>query len=217
MLNIINKKSMKIIFTFLLAIMAVSVSGQSFEGKIVYQNAYLSKIPNVSDHQFTSMMGSSQDYFIKDGDYKSTSNGAMFEWQLYVNKENRLYSKLSNSETVFWNDGAINPDEVLNVEVNRNVTEILGYICDEVILTCESGIQKYYFNSNIGVDASLFTGHIFGNWYDYIKVAEGLPLKSIIDNAQFSLVSVATEINRVKLNSQDFQLPDNLRIEKSPY
>jgi hypothetical protein len=55
---------------------------------------------------------------------------------------------MSNSETVFWSDANIQGDEVLKVDVNKNVSEILGYKCDEVILTCKSGVQKYYFNKN---------------------------------------------------------------------
>jgi len=67
--------------TFLVAaIFAITSFGQSFEGKIVYQNAYKSKIPNVTDEQFTTMMGSTQEYFIKNGDYRSVANGSLFQW-----------------------------------------------------------------------------------------------------------------------------------------
>ncbi|MEI9910986.1 MAG: hypothetical protein WDO71_15730 [Bacteroidota bacterium] len=60
------------IVTFLLAtLFAITSFGQTFEGKIVYTNSYKSKMPNVTDEQFTTMMGSSQEYFIKNGDYKS--------------------------------------------------------------------------------------------------------------------------------------------------
>jgi hypothetical protein len=58
-------------------------------------------------------MGSSQNYIIKGGDYKSSANGTMFQWQLYINKDNKLYNKMSNSETILWNDAGAKPDEVL--------------------------------------------------------------------------------------------------------
>ena len=204
--------------TFLLTtLFAITSFGQTFEGKIVYKNTYKSKMPNVSDEQFTTMMGSTQEYYIKNGDYKSVANGSFFQWQLYVNKENRIYSKMSNSETLLWNDGATNSDEILKIEVNKNITEILGYKCDEVVLTCKSGMQKYYFNTKLSVDTKLFANHKFGNWYVFLSKSNSLPLKSIIDNGQFTLETVATEIKEMNLDKSFFELPANSKTMKSPY
>lgn len=204
--------------TFLVAaIFAITSFGQSFEGKIVYQNAYKSKIPNVTDEQFTTMMGSTQEYFIKNGDYISVANGSLFQWQLYVNTDNKLYSKMANSETLFWNDGAANTDEILKAEINKDVIEILGYKCDELVLTCKSGIQKYYFNTKLSVDTKLFVNHKFGNWYDFLSKSNSLPLKSIVTNSQFTLESVATAINEMELDKTFFDLPAGAKTMKSPY
>jgi len=198
-------------------ITVVTTFGQSFEGKIIYTNSYKSKNPKMTDQQWTSMMGSTQEYLIKGGDYKSISNGTLVQWQLYINKDNKLYNKMSNSETAFWNDASIQGDEVLKVEVNKNVTEILGYKCDEVVLTCKSGVQKYYFNSKLSVDTKLFTNHKFGNWYDYLSKTNSLPLKSIIETAQFTMESLATEVKPMKLDTKTFELPAGIKTEKSPY
>jgi hypothetical protein len=204
--------------TFLVAaLFAITSFGQSFEGKIVYQNAYKSKIPNVTDEQFTTMMGATQEYFIKNGDYKSVANGSLFQWQLYVNTDNKLYSKMANSEILLWNDGAANTDEILKAEINAAVTEILGYKCDELVLTCKSGIQKYYFNTKLSVDTKLFVNHKFGNWYDFLSKSNSLPLKSIVDNGQFTLESVATAIKEMKLDNTFFDLPAGAKTMKSPY
>ena len=209
---------MKKAITFLFSMLCVIASfGQSFEGKVVYKNTYKSKMPNVTDEQFTTMMGSTQEYFIKNGDYKSVANGSLFQWQLYVNKENKLYNKMANSETLIWNDGATNSDEILKAEINKTVTEILGYMCDELILTCKSGTQKYYFNTKLSVDTKLFINHKFGNWYDFLSRTNSLPLKSIVDNEQFILESVATEVTEMKLNEAFFDLPANSKTVKSPY
>lgn len=213
-----SNNNMKKIATLLFAsLFAVIAFGQSFEGKIVYKNIYKSKIPNVSDEQFTTMMGSVQEYFIKDGDYKSVANGSFFQWQLYLNKDNKLYNKMANSETLSWIDASKNPDEVLKTEVNKGVAEVLGYQCDELILTCKSGIQKYYFNTKLSVDSKLFTNHKFGNWYYFLSKSNSLPLKSIVDNGQFTLESIATEVKEMKFDKTFFDLPANAKAMKSPY
>ena len=204
----------------LLALLLTTVSfafGQDFEGKIIYKNEYKSKIANVTNEQFSSMMGTTQEYLIKGGNYKSSTNGTFFQWQLYINKDNKLYNKMANSPTILWNDGSVNPDEVIKAEINKGVTEVLGYQCDELILTCKSGIQKYYFSSKLKVDPKLYEKHKFGNWNEVMTRTTGLPLKMIIDSPQFTLECLATEILPTKLDDKTFELPVDSKVEKSPY
>jgi hypothetical protein len=208
------KKILTLSFNLLITI---TLFGQSFEGKIIYANSYKSKNPKITDQFWTSMMGSTQEYFIKGGNYKTIGNGTFVQWQLYINKDNKYYNKMSNSETVFWSDANIQGDEVLKVDVNKNVSEILGYKCDEVILTCKSGVQKYYFNKKLSVDTKLFTNHKFGNWYDYISRSNSLPLKSIIETTHFTLESVAKEVKPMKLDAKTFELPAGIKTEKNPF
>jgi len=209
---------MKKTLTFLLTLFAsLTIFGQTFEGEIVYQNTFKSKAANLTDQQLLSMIGSKQEYYIKKGNYKSITNGTFTQWQLYVNADNKLYNKMSNSETILWNDGSVNADEVLSTVLNKGVTEILGYKCDELILTCKSGTQKYYFNSKLSVDTKLYSNHKYGNWYDYLSKANALPLKSIIENAQFTMESIATEIKPMQLDDKLFALPADAKTAKSPY
>ncbi len=185
---------------FVLALVAsLAAMAQSFEGKIAYKIVLKSKNPKMTDEQWSQMMGSKQDYFIKEGSYKSISNGSVSQWQLYVNKDNKVYTKMGSSETVFWNDGAVNQDEVLKAEIKKNVATILGYACDELTLTCKSGIQKYYFSNKLALDPKLFENHKYGNWYEYLKNSRSLPLKMIIETSHFTMETVATEVSPMKL------------------
>lgn len=208
-------RTLKILVILLTTIL--TTYGQDFEGKVVYKNAYKSKIPNATSEQLSSMMGTTQEYLIKGGNYKSSTNGTFFQWQLYIIKENKLYNKMANSPTILWNDGAVNPDEVIKSEINKEVIDVLGQKCDELILTCKSGVQKYYFNSTLKVDPKLFEKHKFGNWNEVISRTNSLPLKMIIDSPQFTLECIATEIVPVKLDDKIFELPADSKVEKSPY
>ncbi|MBI3235582.1 MAG: DUF4412 domain-containing protein [Bacteroidetes bacterium] len=209
---------MKKLLTLTLSFLTVfTVLGQTFEGKIFYTNSFKSKNSKMTDQQWTAMMGSKLEYMIKGGDYKTISNGTVFQWQLYINKVNKLYNKMSTSAAALWNDAAVQGDEVLKIKVNRGVTKVLGYMCDEVILTCKSGVQKYYFNSKWSVNTKLFIKHKFGNWYDFISKSNSLPLKSIIETAQYTMVSVATDIKPMKLDAKIFELPKGMKTEKSQY
>ena len=154
---------MRILATFLAIMLALSSIGQNFQGKMILKNSYQSKIPNLTSEKLTAMFGSATDYYVKGGEYKSVSNGTFVQWQLYVNADNKLYNKYANSDTITWNDGASNTDEVLKSEVIKSAAKILGYDCDELIFTCKSGVQKYYYNTAFGIDPALYVNHQFGN------------------------------------------------------
>ncbi|HEY9195061.1 MAG TPA: hypothetical protein VIM77_02310, partial [Mucilaginibacter sp.] len=93
----------KLVITLSLITVCFAASAQVFEGKIIYNNTIKSKVPNISDEQFTTMMGSIQNYYVKGGDYRSELNGTLLQWQLYINKDNKLYTKMSNSTAALWN------------------------------------------------------------------------------------------------------------------
>ncbi|MEO8885943.1 MAG: hypothetical protein ABI367_07755 [Mucilaginibacter sp.] len=208
---------MKYLFlTLLLTLSGLLCFAQSFEGEIVYNNTYKSKMPSLTDEKFTAMMGTTQNYYIKDGAYRSETNGTLVQWQIYINPENRLYSKSHNSETVIWNDGAENDDEVISSQLNKGVIELLGYKCDELILNCKSGVQKYYFTSKLPVDYKLFEKHKFGNFAFYLSMAHAIPLKMIVETAQYAVESTATQIKPMKLDNTMFKLPAGVHTAKNP-
>lgn len=201
----------------LIFLLSFNCFSQAFEGEIIYSNEYKSKSSEIKDEVLNSTMGTKQQYFIKNGNYKSVTNGNFLLWQLYIAKENKLYNKVVNSESLLWNDAAVQGDEILNVQINKNVTSVLEYKCDEIILTCKSGIQKYYYNSKFSVDVSKFINHKLGNWYDFVSRSNSLPLKIVLDNPQFIFISTAVEIKSLKLDDILFMIPENVKTEKSPW
>jgi hypothetical protein len=206
-------------FLFVAVVFAITLPcfSQSFEGKITYQNTFKSKMPNITDEQFGAMMGAKQEYILKGGNYKSIMNGTMMQWQLYLQKDNKLYSKMASSDVIFYNDGAVNKDEVIKAEIKKGVGEVLGYKCDELVLTCKSGIQKFYYNPAIKIDGTLFKDHKFGNWSEVLSRINAMPLKISMESPQFSLESIALEIKKEKVDDAIFALPSGAVVQKSPF
>lgn len=207
----------RILLTLLLAASICPSFAQTFEGIIIYKTTYISKLPNVNNDQLTEMMGTTQEYAIKKGNYKTSSNGKIFQWQIYRNSENKLYNKMSQSETLLWNDGSINQDEFVKAEINKHVIEILGYPCDELIITCKNSTQKHYYNSKLKIDVRAFEKLKYGSWNEVISRTRAIPLKMIVDVAQYQMECIATEIKRRKLDDSVFELPAGSKSEKSPY
>ncbi len=66
-------------------------------------------------------------------------------------------------------------------------------------------------------NANSFKNHFYGNWYDFLKVSKSLPLKSIIETQQFTVLSIATSVKEMKLDYKEFKLPVNAKTAKNPY
>ena len=209
---------MKIRFAILF-FLGIVVTGftQDFEGKVTYSNVYKSKNTAIPDEQFNMMLGNSQEFYFKGGNYKNVPNGQVLQWQIYLSKDNKLYTKMSMSQSVYWDDGSDYPDEVLKAEVKKNAMEILGYSCDELTLTCKSGIQKYWYNESLKIDPKYFEKHKFQNWNEFVSRAKAVPLKISVDTKEFSVESIATQITKSSLDDKIFELPTGTTLEKNPF
>jgi hypothetical protein len=196
---------------------SLSVFGQNFEGKIVYQNTFKSKNPQLKDEQWSAMFGSTQEFYAKGNQYKYVTNGTLLLWQTYSATDKKVYTKMSNSPSVYWNDATLNTDTILKIELKKASAVVLGYTCDELILTCKSGVQKYYFNAKFVVDPKLYTAHTYGNFALLLTKTKSWPLKSVIETDQFTLTSTATEVKPMVVDINMFKLPAGAKLEKSPY
>lgn len=188
-----------------------------FEGEVTYTNTFRSKNAQLKEKQLSVMMGAVHNYFVKNGNYKTVTNGAFAQWQLYIQKDNKLYNKMASSDTLYYNDGLDYDDEVLSTKLNKNVVTILGYSCDELILICKSGTQKYYYNSKLRIDSKYFVNHKYGNYYNYISKTNAVPLKTVIEDYDFIMESTATKVEVKKLPETLFQLPANSKVTKFIY
>jgi hypothetical protein len=207
----------QLLCTLALVCSCLVAQAQHFEGEVVYHNTYRSNTPGLADGQLTTLMGDVQHWYTKGGDYLSELNGTQMAWQLYRNRENKLYSKVAGSDKLLWNDGAANPDSVLSTTLRTGAVEVLGYKCDELTLVCRSGVQKYYFSPRLPMQQDLYKAHRYGNWYAYLSQAGAVPLKIVIETPQFSLESVATGVHPMQLSSTRFALPAGAQTVKSPY
>jgi hypothetical protein len=205
-----------LLLSFLFSILCVTAWSQTFEGEVLYNAVYKSKMSNLTDDQFTTMAGNTLKYYIKGGNYRADANGSYLIWQIYINADNKLYNKFGVSSTIYWQDAGVSKDSILSVQLNKGVITILGYKCDELILNCKSGIEKYYFSSKLPVDSKLYQKHVAQNWYAYLKRANAMPLKMIIDNAQSTITMTATAVTPKTLDDAMFTLPAGAQIDKLP-
>ncbi len=211
----------KIITYFLATLSAMNSFAQTFEGKIIYKETLKGKVSNVKNKYFATINSFSKEHFMKNGNYKTIFKDGLIEWELYLKKENKLYTKFYNSDTLYWKDGTKTTYENLKIEINKGVANVLNYKCDEVIFTLSNSVCKFYYNSNLLIDKKLFGNQKLNHWYNFVSKPNLLPLKSIVEYGEMfgsSIIeSVAIEIKKMKLNKEIFELPSNITIMANPY
>lgn len=192
-----------------------AATGQNFEGKMVYRVALKSKLPNFTDRQLEVLVGNKQEYFIKDGNYKSLTNGQALVMQLYDDSTNRIYNQTSKSDTLYWFSASLNSDDVLSYEIEKNSSLILGHQCDALVIKTKSGTTTFYYSKEYPVDSAKFKNHNYGNWAFFTARAGTLPLKIVVDNNQFTMESIAIEIKPLKLEKKYFQIDEKTPSKQS--
>lgn len=188
---------------------------QSFEGRIRYQNTCQSSDPNFKKEYCDLITDSIQDYYFKKGNYKYQSIGVE-GWTLYLKKQNTIYAKTKKSKTVFANKAnKQTAPETGEIQINRNVITILGYPCDELILTTPNSIQKYYYHSRTSLKPRYLKKHKYGNVNQIIKRTRAIPLKTIwiLKDQNIELISQAIEIENLELNDSLFTIPNTVEIQ----
>lgn len=188
---------------------------QNFEGKVTYKVSYETKNPEVTDHLWETRLGTELDFYFKTGNYKVNSNGALVEWQLYLNKTNKIYKKIKDETSVFGTDASMVVDSLVSYETKEEVKAILGHTCKQIILICKGGTYEYHYSNKFKLDFNQYSKHEFDNWASYLKLSGSVPLKIVIENKQYRLVMTAINIEPIPLDDSLFVMPPELKIIKA--
>lgn len=204
---------MKKMLSFIVTFLSITTFAQNFEGKVTYQNSYQSKDKYTKALDLSNQFGSQLTCYFKGSNYKIVSNGAAQSWQLYRGSDNKIFEKWLGNETISYNEGSFRNDKLLNVQLNKQAATILGQKCDELVLTSKTGTQKYYYSLAYKLDGAAFSAHDFNNWNEYIKKANAVPLKIVIENNRYINTKTAIQVTPQRINASEFELPAGAKTE----
>jgi hypothetical protein len=206
---------MKILCCFaIFVLITAGCDGQPFEGEIVYANTYVSKLPGLTDDRLRELLGDKQEYYIKGPRYRSVTNGGLVQVQVYEPRTNRVYNRRPGNDTLYWIDAAANPDVVVSWSIRRNAGMVLGIACNVLELKTNNGSETIYYSPRYALDSVGFKRHRFGNWDILASRCGALPLKTIVENGQFRMESIATEIRPMVLADAFFAIDDRLPVKR---
>lgn len=171
--------------TFLIIISlctCIELKAQYFEGLVRYDVSYSSNSDFLTVEQMKEY-GTVIAYNIKGGNYRfDYIDGKHIEWLLYLDSTKKQYTKLYNSDTVYWKFVNDTTDSIFATTINKKVLDISGVSCDEIIFKTTNGLHKYYYNPSITIDKSYFQNHKKGNLAEFVEISSSIPIIEIMED-----------------------------------
>jgi hypothetical protein len=173
------------------------VAQNYFEGGVVYKVESRKKdsafdLTNIPSYPSTKLIT-----YFKSGHWISLPNAGIVEYQYFNGKLNRIFYKLRNQDTLFYEDYAEQPpyhDSIISTRLNYNTDTILGKICHQFVINTSSLKLTFVFSPDLKVDPSWFA-NTKGGYYNIIfENTKAVYLKCIVESEGFISVNIAEKI-----------------------
>ena len=184
---------------------------KEFEGVVNYKLEIKNPSPElISDSLWTARVGktiSYHKYYYKGSNYKNVIDDK--ELQIYKPKSNEIYNYRIDNDTIFSNtlNAEKSIDSLKSIEKVDKTELILGYECHKLIFKGKLTETTYYYCADLKVPATNYVKHHYGNWYEYLKETNSLPLKIVVKNKFLHMEMTAVNIEPKILSIAEFKLP----------
>ena len=189
----------------LLCSFGMAKDGPWFSGKIVYHNTFKTLAGQDISEKLTPIFGSDDPYYISDGSYKMyTEKNQLVE--LYTAATNQFRFYMQGKEAAAVDAATGTPG---TVKLVAQTATVVGYPCQSLQITneTEGTTTVYYYSPKLRVNPERFAKHAMGDFYAYLKAANGaVPLRIVMTNTKqgFVMNSEATAVQPMALTAADF-------------
>ncbi len=222
---------MKSIIALLALVSSGLVCGQSFEGALIYVADFtveerMEKMGLTKDIMIAKMKedGSYTDTITvsyKQGNYRTALNTHPASWNIYTAASNRIHTMQDGeaSDICTVMDASVDLEASMIGTIptlqKLDTTVMLGgAVCNIVRVKWKTGTYDYYYDpTRLTVDASLFQGHVYDGWAEFLKISGVLPVQIVktvkgMTTATQTLVSIKQEAIADELFTIPTLIPD---------
>ena len=200
---------------FLLCIITIAnltIMGQVyFEGKVIYKFEFSSDFIKEPTKFLTPIAGTGSTLYFKQGNYRHDYESGIMQFDIYIKKENRIYEKRRNSDTIFWKDCSKPGDKILDTLFSPKTKTVLGIICDQFAIQYKENSEVHYYNADsIYINPDWFKNFKLNEEYLIDLREKSIYLKNEVSTQYFKLIETATNIIRQSVDSEKFIIPKNV-------
>jgi hypothetical protein len=178
-----------------------------FEGTVTYKYDVMSKNAQFDSVWLRSLIGHGSTLFFKEGNYMHRYLGGLTRYDLYRKEDNKVYSKLTGNDTLFWTDCSKPGDEVMKFSFTPKKENILGVLCDELIIYYKGRtITEYYNSDSLKINPVWFTNFLRDGQNLIDKKEKAIFLKQKVEYPDFKITITATAFSREPIDEIIFKL-----------
>ena len=201
----------KTTFVLLLVVSLSYCQDKEFEGIINYEIEFKNPSPEImNDSIWKKRVGktiSNHKYYYKKGNYKNIIDNNKL--QIYKQHADEIYNYVIERDTIFSNILKVNNsiDPIKSIEKNSDLKLILDYKCNKVTFKTKFTETTYYYSKKLFMSSENYINHHYGNWYEYLKETNAIPLKIITKNKFLHMEMTAIDVDEIELSLKEFELP----------
>ncbi len=180
---------------------------KDFEGIITYKIEVKSKSGQISDKMmgiFLALGGDKKTTYIKSGNYRQSSG---FTEVYYINKDQKVYYKFKNVDTLYYLDYASDTSKVIGISRPKEQQKIMGFQCNSIVLKSNSGTTKYFFSPQLRQNPAYDKDNTIGNFNVYAKETGSVWLSCYDEANLYSTLHTATKVDDKPIGENIFELP----------
>lgn len=211
---------MKFVIIVFLSSVPLFVSGQSyFEGKIHYAYEINIKSKKLDLKRLQETLGKGSTLLFKDGNFRHNYEGGTFEFEIYNKRDNRLYMKKRDNDTIYWYDCSLGGKKIRDLTVSKQKKKVLDIMCDQLTIGYpEYNKVEYYNNDSIRIDPQWFAAFKRDEQYKVDAIERSIFLRSEVNYPAARIVSEATKIQHEAVSMDVFEIPSNaILLKKETY
>ncbi len=218
--------NLKLLVLILLFSCAFNVSyAQEFEGLLTYK-ADVEVLPTLKKIGITNEIfkknmvreGTWYDTLIimydNKGFYRVQFGTNFKTWSIYRPDSNKIYTIYDSIDICRSIDASIDLETTVTkqkpkIELIDTTVIINNKICKIVRVKWKSGYYDYFFSKNyLPINPSLYKGHIYDGWYEYLKIANCLPVQIIkVTKDMMKITYTLINTKAEKIDTNLFILP----------
>ena len=196
-----------IIFLSHIFILQTQAQQKDFEGKIEYRVEVQSRIGSISDQEIRNVLFEDikSVNWIRQGNYRVHS-GKMDTW--YINKDQKVYFKFKDSDTLYFRDYADDTSTVISVEKTKMNKTIGEYDCSQINIETNEEKKQYYYAKELYNNPAYDKNNRIGRMDVYSGETSSIWLSAVSVTQMYILSYLATKVEPGIVADSLFKLPD---------
>lgn len=210
------------ICTAIILLLSCSREDDFFEGEILYTITVSPEDAKIDTTLVQDHYGKESHFYFKRGNYRWNMQSKLWTGMIYIQKENKLYYQLRESEVTGWKRGEDLTDSVISIKASPSEIFILGHRCDvmeiktKLLINNIQRVRNYYYSSDLKVNPEWIEKNRNGNFDVIYNTMKALPLKIVDDFGYFTITYEATQITPRQLEDSLFIIDSGAHLLEFP-